>query len=151
MFKTTMLEFSAPIWSPNYIIHRNRIESVQKQMVLFLLGDNQRHLTQSYELTPLHREVWTTWIDNTNQTRDASTQLSYSSYSSLSNINRHTFDRCLRLNAGTHVTRYPSFVKTGSLDKFTIQHCMRSIQYRSETCWPDTSTQSISLRIDWAS
>lgn len=48
----SILEFSALIWSPNYMVHRNTIESVQKQMVLFLLGDDKRHLTGSYVLPP---------------------------------------------------------------------------------------------------
>ena len=52
MLVRSILEFSSPIWSPNYLVHRNSIESVQKQMVLFLLGDDRRHLTQSYELPP---------------------------------------------------------------------------------------------------
>lgn len=48
----SLLEFATTIWSPNHLIHRSRIESVQKQMVLFLLGDNTRYLTKSYELSP---------------------------------------------------------------------------------------------------
>lgn len=41
----SILKFSALIWLPNHMVPRNSIESVQKQMVLFLLGDNKRHLT----------------------------------------------------------------------------------------------------------
>ena len=48
----SILEFSALIWSPNYLVHRNSIESVQKQMVLFLLGDDKRYLTEEYVLAP---------------------------------------------------------------------------------------------------
>lgn len=48
----SLLEFASPIWSPNYLVYKNKIESVQKQMVLFLLGDDKRHLTRSYVLSP---------------------------------------------------------------------------------------------------
>lgn len=48
----SLLEFSCVIWSPHYLLHKNRLESVQKQLVLFLLGDHNRHVTEDYVLSP---------------------------------------------------------------------------------------------------
>ncbi len=48
----SILEFAAPIWSPNCMVHRTKLESIQKQMVLFLLGDDKRYKTGSYVLSP---------------------------------------------------------------------------------------------------
>lgn len=48
----SLLEFAAPIWSPHYMVHKTQIESVQKQIVLFLLGDNNRNQTGLYALPP---------------------------------------------------------------------------------------------------
>lgn len=48
----SILEFSSTIWSPHFSVHKERLESVQKQLVLFLLGDNKRHITEDYVLSP---------------------------------------------------------------------------------------------------
>ena len=48
----SILEFSSTVWSPYVGVHKCRLESVQKQLVLFLLGDDKRHLTEEYVLPP---------------------------------------------------------------------------------------------------
>lgn len=35
----SILEFSCPVWNPYYTIHKNRLESIQKQFLIFALKD----------------------------------------------------------------------------------------------------------------
>lgn len=47
------LEFACAVWSPYHAIHKNEIESVQRQMVIFLNNDRQRQRdTGNYVLQP---------------------------------------------------------------------------------------------------
>lgn len=48
----SLLEFASPIWSPLYMVHKTQVESAPKQIVLFLLGDNNRNQTGLYALPP---------------------------------------------------------------------------------------------------
>lgn len=51
----SLLEYASPVWSPHYASHEKRIESVQKQFLLFALG-NQR-LPDSFTLPPYRERL----------------------------------------------------------------------------------------------
>lgn len=46
------LEFACPIWSSHHEIYKTKIESIQKQMVMFLNGDDKRRIDGNYILLP---------------------------------------------------------------------------------------------------
>lgn len=49
----TNLEFVCSIWSPNHAIYIKSLESVQKQLLMFLNGDREKQMeTNDYALTP---------------------------------------------------------------------------------------------------
>lgn len=111
----SILEFSAPIWSPNHLIHRNTIESVQKQMVLFLLGDDRRHLTQSYELTPYTERCGQLGLTTLIRRRINATVL-FIHKIIIGKYQSPHLRSMITLNPGTRVTRFASFIRIGIHD-----------------------------------
>ena len=58
-----MLEYAAPVWSPVAACHINRLESIQKQFVLFALG--RQRIGDSYVLPPNREREAMLGIDTT--------------------------------------------------------------------------------------
>lgn len=46
------LEFASVVWQPYYKIHRSQVESVQKQAVIYLLGDYMNRAENDFVLAP---------------------------------------------------------------------------------------------------
>lgn len=115
----SILEFSALIWSPNYMVHRKSIESVQKQMVLFLLDDADPHVryeeTGSYALTPYSDRCTDLGITTLVRRRVNAIVLFVHSI-----ITGRYRSPCLRammvLNDGTRILRNPNFIKLRTHD-----------------------------------
>ena len=59
----SLLEYAALVWSPVAACHINRLESIQKQFVLFALGCQR--IGDSYVLPPNRERVATLGIDTT--------------------------------------------------------------------------------------
>lgn len=117
----TILEYSAPIWSPNHLIHRNSVESVQKQMVLFLLGDDNRHLTQSYDLSPYTERCEQLGLATLIRRRINATILFIHAIIT-GKYNSLHLRSMIVLNPGTRVSRLPNCIMIGAHDNspFTV-------------------------------
>ncbi|XP_037042123.1 uncharacterized protein LOC119078631 [Bradysia coprophila] len=115
MLVLSILEFSAPVWSPNYLIHRNSIESVQKQMVLFLLGDDRRHLTQSYELPPYTERCEQLGLITLIRRRINAIILFIHALI-IGKYQSPYLRSLITLNPGTRIMRNPDFIKIGTHD-----------------------------------
>lgn len=44
------LEFACPIWSSRHELYKIKIESIQKKMIMFMNGDDKRHMVGNYAL-----------------------------------------------------------------------------------------------------
>lgn len=117
----SILEFSALIWSPNYMVHRNSIESVQKQMVLFLLGDNKRHLTGSFVLSPYADRCAQLGLTTLVRRRVNAIVLFIHSVI-IGKYNSPQLRSMMTLNDGERVVRYPNFIilKTHDNSPFNV-------------------------------
>lgn len=111
----SILEFSALIWSPNYMVHRNTIESVQKQMVLFLLGDNNRHLTGSYNLPPYTDRCAKLKLATLARRRVNAIILFVHSII-MGKLNSPHLRSLITLNDGARMLRHASFIKLRTYD-----------------------------------
>ncbi len=121
LLSRSILEFSAPVWSPAYLTHRNSIESVQKQMVLFLLGDDKRYLTQSYELPPYTDRCEKLGLTTLIRRRIDATIMFIHTIITGKYKSPHLHSK-ITLNLGTRVSRCPNFIKIGISDNspFTV-------------------------------
>lgn len=111
----SILEFAAPIWSPEYLIHKNAFESVQKQMVLFLLGDDKRHLTKSYVLSPYTERCEQLGLTTLVRRRINATVLFMHALISNKYLSPH-LRSMLTLNSSTRVLRNSNFISIGRND-----------------------------------
>lgn len=48
----SILDFATPIWSPQHLVHKKEIESIQKQMLIFFNGDHLNRSENNYVLRP---------------------------------------------------------------------------------------------------
>lgn len=111
----SILEFLSPIWSPNYLVHKNKIESIQKQMVLFLLGDDRRHLTESYILPPYTKRCAQLGLTTLVRRRVNATILLIHSII-VGKYDSPHLRSMIKLNADTHNLRHPNFIMVKKFD-----------------------------------
>lgn len=56
------LDYAAPVWSPHHQVHINRVESIQKQFIIFVLG--RQRLPNSFVLPPYHDRLAVLGLDS---------------------------------------------------------------------------------------
>lgn len=64
------LEFASPIWDPHQQTYQDDIESIQKNFMMYLLGDNNRR--PPYRLTPYEQRCKSVGLETLKQRRDIS-------------------------------------------------------------------------------
>lgn len=131
----SILEFSALIWSPNYMVHRNSIESVQKQMVLFLLGDDKRHLTGSYILPPYTDRCAKLGLATLVRRRVNAIILFVHSVI-IGKYNSPHLRSMMTLNNGTRISRHPDFIKLRTHDNSPFNVACRLFNIAARTIDP---------------
>jgi len=109
MLVRSILEFASVIWSPHFLVHRNKIESVQKQMVLFLLGDDKRYLTEQYEIAPYTDRCQQLGIQTLARRRVNAMILFVHSIINNKYQSPH-LKSMIALNTGTRMVRNPRFI-----------------------------------------
>lgn len=106
----SILEFASLIWSPHCVTHKNSIESVQKQTVIFLNKDYMNREENNYQLAP-YTERCAKFDLKPLARRRIETKVIFM-HKIISGIyNSPTLRQTLSINWGTRTIRNPEFIR----------------------------------------